>query len=1539
MRIDIEIDRLCDEFEESWKSGAAPEIPGFVERISKTARLALLVQLVPVDLEYRLQRGEMPKAEDYAKSGPEAVDVAERELKKLEASGRLNPKVGRGNGPAADMDAATLPPVRVTNSADEFATVVPMPKDEDTTLAPAAGRENQSPKASAESRVRYFGDYELLSEIARGGMGVVYKARQTNLNRVVALKMILAGQLASEEEVQRFRTEAEAAANLDHPGIVPIYEIGQHEGQHFFSMGYVDGCSLADRVRNGPLPPKEAAELTKKIAEAIAFAHSRNVIHRDLKPANVLLDQNGEPKVTDFGLARKTDADSGMTRTGAVMGTPSYMPPEQAAGKTSEVGPLSDVYSLGAILYCLLTGRPPFQAANPIDTLMQVMEREPVSISTINPEIQRDLETICHKCLQKEPAKRYASTQELAADLGRWLRGEPIQARAVSNAERAYRWVKRNPVVSGLTAATTIALLIGTVVSILFGIAAESEAQRARNAEAKGIVSQEKTEATLARSNYFLAQARWDANRVGEAFDLLEAIPDKYRKFDWHLTRRQFDQSQVTCSGLASRCNSVSFSPDGSKIVSAGGNYGELGKIIVWDAVMGTESLSLGGHSNRVNTVVFSADGTRIISGSDDNTVKVWDAVSGAELTTCLGHTDGVTSVCFSLDGMRIASGSNDNTIKIWDTASGLELITLSGHTEGVTSVSFSPGGSRIASGSWDDRVKIWDTVSGAEISTLTGHEVGRFTGVLTVDFSPDGERIASGGLDRSVRIWNAAEELEVATLVGHTDTVLSVRFSPDGTQIVSGSEDKTVKIWDSHIGTLLATLKGHADIVTSVGFSPDGMRIVSGSEDTDVKIWDAITDTDRTILKGHEGPVYSVNFSPDGTRIASGSGDNSIKIWDMAKGTEIKTLTGHQDNVMDVSFSPDGVLIASGSYDNTVRIWDAVTGTELTKLYGHKGGVNSVCFSPDGTKLASGSDDKTIKIWDVLTSTELATLNGHQSGVFSVHYHPDGRLIVSGSWDETIKVWDIQRYSEVSTLKGHGNNIDVARFSPDGTQIASGSWDKTIKIWNVLTNTEGASLTGHESFVSTLAFGPDGTQIVSGSGDGIKIWDVATGTELTTLKGHIDSVQSVSFSPDNKRIASGSDDHTIRLWETGMAADEDNTQAERLRRELLTRHKPRWHRERLTAAQTIGNHFAAVFHAAWLLKLSPNDAWLYYDFQDAYQNSCDSGGGSIAPSIPQIATQALQLPRGTGLPQLTEESAVTINTKTWGLVGKPAVDGSSPLSQGQLQKMQDVCNKFPSAPFLTTLGVAEYRDGRNDAAIQTLNQAAESFSAEMKLTGPSPFYLAFLALCHHKLGHTEEVARYREQMLEILKEPRYQFDAYARSAVAEALHVFDGTELWKEVSTSAEFQQEATFDDSTVNHWQVTTWKNRPEQVSVSTDVIHEGTAALKMQITEDADDVSLYQPVNVVPNHLYRLTAWVKTDDVVVGLQENGTTGACLTLYDYAVSTESILGTNDWKMITLEFNSADVTVLNIGCRLGNHGSACTGTAWFDNLKLEKVE
>jgi hypothetical protein len=425
------IDAVCRRFEAEYRAGKSPVIADYLGEIPEVGRSALRSELIGLEQEMRRS--------DETSARPDSGPIAD----------------------APTIEPASLPTAPIAGlgnpSVHEEATVAP--RDQATvdlgSCAPAP------PDASGPARVRYFGDYEIERELARGGMGVVFRARQISLNRPVALKMILAGQLANETDVKRFYTEAEAAANLDHPGIVPIFEVGQHEGQHYFSMGFVEGKSLSQRLTEGPLLPREAAELMVKVAEAIEFAHQRGVIHRDLKPANILLDQTGNPRVTDFGLAKKLQSDSGLTGSGQIMGTPSYMPPEQAGGQRGEVGPPSDVYALGATLYAMVTGRPPFQAATPMDTVLMLLTEEPVPPRRLNASIPRDLETICLKCLEKEPAKRYLSAAALGQDLRRYLNDEPILARPVTRLESAVKWARRRPAIAGLLGLVALVMAVG----------------------------------------------------------------------------------------------------------------------------------------------------------------------------------------------------------------------------------------------------------------------------------------------------------------------------------------------------------------------------------------------------------------------------------------------------------------------------------------------------------------------------------------------------------------------------------------------------------------------------------------------------------------------------------------------------------------------------------------------------------------------------------------------------------------------------------------------------------------------------------------------------------------------------------------------------------------------------------------------------------------------------------------------------------------------------------------------------------------------
>jgi WD40 repeat protein len=937
--------------------------------------------------------------------------------------------------------------------------------------------------ATREQIADYFGDYELIEAIARGGMGVVYRARQISLNRPVALKMILAGQLATPAVKQRFQTEAEAAARLDHPNIVPIYEIGEHQGRHYFSMKLIEAGTLASVApshqsaavlpqRRSAALSRDAATIIAKVARAVHYAHQRGILHRDLKPTNILLDEKGEPHVTDFGLAKLAEDDSSLTMSGAVLGTPAYMSPEQAAGQNRGLTTSADIYSLGAILYELLSGRPPFGADTPVETLRQVCEQEPIQPRTLNPAVDRDLETICLKCLNKDPLRRYGSAEMLAEDLERWRNGEPILARPSTAWERTRRWTRRNPEIAALAAGLVLAISAGMLAT---GFMWHRARQTAVAAQQLFYVASMKQ-----------AQAAWEEIDVGRVRQLLDETRDSpLRGFEWHYWQRLTHLNQKT----------------------------------------------LRGHSAEVVGVAISADGERIASGSMDHTAKVWELASGRELLTLEGHTDVILAVAFSPDGQRIVTGSFDKTARVWDAASGRELFRLEGHANEVGPVAFSHDGRRILTGSADNTVRLWDAITGLELHRLPGQSAA---------LSPDGRQIAATGLvsvggnlladeaSKTVTLWDVGSHRErLLQLKGHSEAILSVAFSIDGQRIVTASRDNTAKVWDVATGTNLITLRGHRLQVESAAFSWDGKQIVTASEDQTAKVWDSVTGQELFTLKGHSSGLYSAVFSPDGRLIVTGSQDQTVKVWDAEATREFITLDGQNPKLCGLAFSPDGTRLVTGSYDGEAKVWDVITGRILFRLAG-----TDAVYSPDGRQIATTRG--WVKLWDAESGRELGQFAGHKARVDGVAYSPDGQRIVTCSGDGTAVVWEASSGKEQVRLLGHTNGVQGVAYSPNGQRIVTGSNDGTVRIWNAANGAELFCFREHRAGVYGVTFSPDGQRILSGDKHGTGLlWEAATGRVLLTLKGHTSWILFAAFSPDGRRILTGSWDSTAKLFET----------------------------------------------------------------------------------------------------------------------------------------------------------------------------------------------------------------------------------------------------------------------------------------------------------------------------------------------------------------------------------------------------------------------
>jgi WD40 repeat protein len=980
-----------------------------------------------------------------------------------------------------------------------------------------------------------FGDYELRAEIAQGGMGVVWRAWQCSADRDVAIKLVPAGPLTPAADLARFRAEAETAANLDHPNIVPIYEVGTWTdgggpGAAFFTMKLLPDGPLSQHKARFHGAWRAAARIVATAARAVHHAHQRGILHRDLKPGNILL-AGDEPFVADFGLAKRLASD-GPTVTGAIIGTPAYMAPEQAAGLTRQLTTAVDVYGLGAVLYELLTGRPPFRGETPLDTLHQVVASEPVPPRQVDAKVPRDLQVICLKCLHKEPAKRYESAEALADDLERWLVGQPILARPARPWERAWKWARRNPAVAALAAAVALAVAGG------IGYGAWQYRQTAS--------ALHQSETANYANHIQLAASYVKDGQPDRADEQLELCPPERRGWEWHYLRRLCHPPVVTLRGHGRMVTAVQYSPDGSQVATGSRD----GTARLWDAATGRELAVLPGHAGGVTSVSFRSDGRVLATAGEDHSVILWEAATGRELRRLAG----AGSLAAFTTGPRLAVARNE-TVILWDGDTGERVLTFRSRERPVVALAVTADGTRLATASSSHplAVPVWDTADGREVGRVSpGDDV--MLGAIA--FHPDGRHLAvtTDGWPQ-LWDWQAARRVRRFPL---SDRSPALAFTSDGGLLAAANSFGLIRVFDTRSGNTVYSPRAHGEIVAALAFSPDGGRLAV-PRGAAVELEPARPSrglASRTI--SGRGPAFWLSrlaFSPDGARLAAtwhGADDRcAAATYDLIAGREVGRLEppahGSGWNWGAVAIRPDGGgrFAQNRQDDRRLTVFDLDAGRPLYSVPGFFDAMNGLDFSPDGRRLAYPQDSRAAAIVCDADTGELVRELHDQADAdhhVVVRFSPDGRRLAGGGRGLVVSVWDLPTGQPWRTLTGHSRTVQALAFSPDGRRLATGAVDQTIRLWDLESGRELAVLRGHTGSVSQVYFNTDGRRLVSLAADGtIKVWDADGGLELLTLSDDAGLLNGLAFSPDGRLVAATCVDGSVKIYDgTPLPQTED---------------------------------------------------------------------------------------------------------------------------------------------------------------------------------------------------------------------------------------------------------------------------------------------------------------------------------------------------------------------------------------------------------------
>ena len=891
---------------------------------------------------------------------------------------------------------------------------------------------------------------------------------------------------------------------------------------------------------------KEIARIGAQAAEAIDYAHRHKVLHRDVKPSNLLLDAQGTVWVTDFGLA-KIDDDLDLTGSGDVVGTIRYLPPEAFEGKHGETG---DVYSLGITLYELLALKPAYGDSDRLTLMKRVTTEAPPPIARVRPGIPRDLATIVRKAIERESKHRYASAQELADDLNRFINDEPITARRVSTAERFYRWARRNPAISASLAVIFLLLataaVVATIAATRFGkladergrlaeregkLAVEKEAERLKaqragdDAErARRIAERERLRSV--RELYFarfnLLGSSLSSPRGDNQIDLLLRdwrglnVENDPRAWEWYYFHAILNQGAIDARGPTQEILTIAWSRDGKTIASAGKDA----FIRLIDAATGA-TIRVVAAPQETKTIAWDPKHNRFASGHRDGAVRFWDGKTGAALGAIEAFELEVDEVAWSPDGSRIAAVGWDSKIKVWDTSDCTLVATIRGESEAYLSIAFSPDGDRLCAAGLDGSTSCWNAKT-HEIIFKHYDDPARSR---RIRYSPDGTRIAVSNNERGVTIREAAKGTVIARSSWSFHTLNSIEWSPDGKTIATGARDRTVGFLDSDRLIRRFALRGFLDEVKSIAWSPDGSRIAAatGGENGAIRIATVNPPSYPLVLqKAHEQTIRMIRFDASGKQFATASEDGSVKIWNSETYANIRTFRVAHDSFTSVCFHPDGKTIACGDRDGTTKLWDSTTGNEIATFPGGGREARSIAFNRAGSKLAVGAEDGKVRVWDVASRRLEREFAG-----FGFDWSPSGDRIAIGELYR-ITIADAATGRAIVSWPYGGQFNRIVVWSPDGRMIATRSFN-IVDIWNSETGSSLYSLIGHNENATSVAWSPDGKRLATASQDTVvRLWDTTSGSMTLTLREHSSSVESIAWSPDGTKLVSAGDDPSI---------------------------------------------------------------------------------------------------------------------------------------------------------------------------------------------------------------------------------------------------------------------------------------------------------------------------------------------------------------------------------------------------------------------------